>query len=462
MEPPAVEREVGMEVYLTSSPGVGGKLRFYPEDFVVEELSLPPPRVESGRYVVARVRCRNWETNRLVRELSRAMGISRKRIQFAGTKDKRGVKVQLLTFLASEEQVAAISLGDFEVLKKYPTDRPLELGHLIGNRFEIRLRGATDGGQRTADGGEPAARGTSSAERPSSGQPEAAEVRPDLGAAIDSVTRELDAAGGVPNFFGIQRFGALRPVTHKIGERLVRGDIEGAVMAYVGGPNEFEEPAVQQARGRIERERDFAAAVNYFPQQLSFERTLLHHIQLHPGDWPGALRQLPLNLLMMFVHAYQSCLFNRILSRRIRAGLPLNEPVEGDVVLPADEHGRPDHDHGIKVESHNLPRVRRKVLDRKAFVSGVLFGSETVFASGIMGELERAVVEEARVEAKDFLVPELPEVSSKGTRRELLIMPGDRQIVPEQDAVVFRFSLPRGCYATALLREYMKGETLDY
>jgi len=439
MEPPSVEREVGMEVYLTSSPGVGGKLRFYPEDFVVEELSLPPPRFEGGRYVAARVKCRNWETNRLVRELSRAMGISRRRIQFAGTKDKRGVKIQLLTFLASEEQVAAISLRDFEVLEKYPTDRPLELGHLVGNRFEIRLRGASGAGPGLA--GEP---------------------RPDLEAAIDSVTRELDAAGGFPNFFGIQRFGALRPVTHRIGERLVRGDIEGAVMAYVGAPNESEEPGVQEARARIERDRDFSAAVAYFPPHLAFERSLLHHIQLHPGDWAGAMRQLPLNLLMMFVHAFQSCLFNRALSRRIKAGLPLDEPVEGDVVIPADVLGRPDHDAAIKVESHNLERVRRKVREGKAFVSGVLFGSETSFSPGPMGEIERAVVEEAKVESKDFFIPELPEVSSKGTRRELLIRPGDRQIAFEEDAAVFRFSLPRGCYATSLLREYMKGEVLDY
>ncbi len=432
MEPPAVEREVGMEVYLTSSAGVGGKLRFYPEDFVVEELSLPPQRVEGGRYVAARVRCRNWETNRLVRELSRAMGISRRRIQFAGTKDKRGVKIQLLTFLASEDQVAGISLRDFEVLEKYPTDRPLELGHLLGNRFEIRLRGA--------GGTDPAG----------------------LEAAIGAVTAELDAAGGFPNFFGIQRFGALRPVTHKIGERLVRGDIEGAVMAYVGAPNESEEPGVQEARARIERERDFAAAVDYFPPHLAFERSLLHHIQLHPGDWAGALRRLPPNLLMMFVHAFQSCLFNRVLSRRIGAGLPLDEPVEGDVVLPADELGRPDHDHGINVESHNIGRVRRKVREGKAFVSGVLFGSETSFSPGPMGELERAVVDEAKVRHLDFQVPELPEVSSKGTRRELLIRPGDRQISLEEGAVAFRFFLPRGCYATSLLREYMKGEVLDY
>ncbi len=418
-----------MEVYLTSSPGVGGKLRFYPEDFVVEELSLPPPRVEGGRYVAARCRCRNWETNRLVRELSRAMGISRRRIQFAGTKDKRGIKIQLLSFLASEEQVAAISLKDFEVLEKYPTDRPLELGHLVGNRFEITLRIASGG---------------------------------DLSAPVDAVTAELDAAGGFPNFFGIQRFGALRPVTHRIGERLVRGDIEGAVMAYVGGPGQAEDPAAQQARSRIESERDFAAAVNYFPPHLAFERSLIHHLKLHPGDWAGAMRELPPNLLMMFVHAYQSCLFNRVLSRRIRAGLPLSEPVEGDVVLPADGLGRPDHETAVSVESHNIGRVRRKVREGRAFVSGLLFGSETAFSSGPMGELERAVIEQAGVGGGDFVIPELPEVSSKGTRRELLIRPGDRQILFDEGTAVFRFSLPRGCYATSLLREYMKGEVLDY
>lgn len=431
MEPPSIERQVGMEVYLTSAPGVGGKLRFFPEDFLVEELSLPPPRVEGGDYVAVRARMRNWETNRLIREMSRSMGVSRHRIQFAGTKDKRGVKVQFFTFLASMEQVGRISLGDLEVLEAYTTDRPLELGHLLGNRFEVRLRGA--GGA-------------------------------DVPAGIAAVTGELEAAGGFPNFFGIQRFGALRPVTHLVGERMVRGDLEGAVMAYVGRPMDAENDEVRQARARIEKERDFSAAVGYFPQHLSFERSLIHHLQLNPGDWPGALRQLPLNLLMMFVHAYQSCLFNRMLSRRIREGLPLSEPVIGDVILPTDEHGRPDHDHHVSVEAHNLERIREKARAGKAFVSGLLYGSETSFAGGRPGEMERAVIEEERLGPQDFHIQDLPEVSSKGTRREVLVRfaPGEPAIIPEEDSFVFKFSLPRGCYATALLREYIKGEALDY
>jgi tRNA pseudouridine13 synthase len=431
VEPPSVEKEVGMEVYLTSSPGVGGRLRFFPEDFVVEELSIPPRRVEDGRYIALRLRARDWETNRLVRELGRAMGISRHRIGFAGTKDKRGVKVQFFTVLASMEQVGRISLGDLEVLEAYPTDRPLELGQLMGNRFEIRLRGASVEG---------------------------------LPAALAAITGELASAGGFPNFFGIQRFGALRPVTHVVGERMVRGDLEGAVMAYLGRPMEAESEPTRLARARLEKERDFSAAADYFPRQLGFERSLIHHLQSHPADWAGALRQLPPNLLMMFVHAYQSVLFNRILSQRIRAGMSLLEPETGDIVLPADDLGRPDHDHHVLVEAHNLERIREKTRARKAFVSGVLFGSGSSFSGGRMGEMERAVVEEQGLRPEDFLVPDLREVSSKGTRRELLVRfsPGEPRIAPQDDFYVFKFSLPRGCYATALLREYMKGEVLDY
>jgi tRNA pseudouridine13 synthase len=429
MEPPSVEREVGMEVYLTSSPGIGGKMRVYPEDFVVEELSLPPARVEGGQYTAARLRARNWETNRLVRELSRALGISRKRIAFAGTKDKRGVKVQFLTFRDTVERVLGLRLQDLEVLEAYPTDRPLELGHLLGNRFEIRLRGAAQEG---------------------------------LAGSLQAVTGELEAAGGIPNFFGIQRFGAVRPVTHIIGRSLVKSDFEGAVMGYLGNPTEAEEKEVQEARSRLEKDRDFAAAENYFPQHLSFERSLIQHMRQSPGDWTGALRRFPLNLLMMFVHAYQSKLFNRMLSRRLREGLPLGEPRPGDVVLPVDDHGRPDHDHYIRVEEHNLSRIAEKVRAGRAHVSGLLFGSEIPFADGKMGEIERAIVDEEGLRQKDFFVPELPEVSSKGTRRELMVRPGDFSVELEKDAAFFRFSLHRGCYATALMREYMKGQVLDY
>jgi len=60
--PPQQEKEIGMEVFFTRTPGVGGRIKVYPEDFVVEEISrLPPPG--DGKYVIARVESRGWETN---------------------------------------------------------------------------------------------------------------------------------------------------------------------------------------------------------------------------------------------------------------------------------------------------------------------------------------------------------------------------------------------------------------
>ena len=136
-----MERDVGIVGYLTSTPGVGGTIKSAPEDFVVEEISAPPAVSAEGRYTIAQIRVRNWETNRLVRALARALHISRKRIGFAGTKDKHAVTTRLFSLEnVLPEQVRGLHLKDVEVLDAFRSDRPLELGDLVGNRFRIVVR----------------------------------------------------------------------------------------------------------------------------------------------------------------------------------------------------------------------------------------------------------------------------------------------------------------------------------
>ncbi|MCJ2541027.1 MAG: tRNA pseudouridine(13) synthase TruD, partial [Candidatus Thermoplasmatota archaeon] len=94
---PTGEEEVGILGHITGTPGVGGRLRAEAEDFVVEEISRPPPEVPGGRFTAATIRLRNWETNRFVRQMSRRLGISSKRVRFAGTKDKRAITTQIFT-----------------------------------------------------------------------------------------------------------------------------------------------------------------------------------------------------------------------------------------------------------------------------------------------------------------------------------------------------------------------------
>src|SRR5256712_12706307 len=128
-----MERDVGLDGYLTSTPGLGGTLKATAEDFVVEEISSPPATGIDGRYTIASLRARNWETNRLVRELARALHIGRRRIGFAGTKDKRALTTHSLSFEnVPPEAIKALRRKDIEALDIFRSDLPLELEALLG------------------------------------------------------------------------------------------------------------------------------------------------------------------------------------------------------------------------------------------------------------------------------------------------------------------------------------------
>lgn len=430
--PGDLERSLGLERYLTDTPGTGGRLKKVPEDFVVEEVPLAfPPPVAEGKYTVAALRVRNWETNRLMGELARRLDLPRETIFFAGTKDKRAVTTQYVSLRASEDAVRTLDLKDVEVLETRRVDRAPKIGELVGNRFVIRVR--------DMDGADPeaAARATLAA-----------------------------LPGGFPNYFGVQRFGVVRPVTHKVGEAIIRGDLAEAVRLYVGNPAEGEPEDAYRARKLYDDTRDAGAALPHYSRHMGFERMMLEHLARRPEDYEGAILQLPQNLRTMFVYAAQSLLFNRIVARRMDAGMGLNEPHEGDLVVGVDADGRPDKERLHRVTPLNVDRVRRLCANGGALVTGVLFGSDVPLAEGRMGDIERAVVAEAGYKAEDLLIPHLPEVASFGTRRELLAPLGPVRLEAGKDEhgahLELSFFLLKGSYATCLLREVMKTEAAAF
>lgn len=423
-----MDRDLGIQGFLTSTPGVGGVLKASAEDFVVEEVSADLPSVPEGAYTVARIRVREWETNRLVRQLARTLHISRRRIGFAGTKDKRALTTQLFSFeRVPPETLRSLRIKDVEVLDAFPSSRGLEIGDLVGNAFRIVVR----------DLRLPPA--------------EAAQ-------AVASTSAQLEGFRGFPNFFGVQRFGSIRPVTHEVGRHLVHEEFREAVETYAANPIEGEDPESFEVREALAASGDVKGALRDYPRAYTFEKALLSHLAAHPGDYVGALRVLPLNLLIMFVHAYQSFLYNRMLSERMRRGLPIHEPVLGDLVLPADRRGLPDRDRAIDVTEANRDRVAARCRQGKAWVSAILFGSETPFAEGEMGDIERGIVASEGLRPTDFIIPEIPRISSRGTRREVLAPFRSLDARVDGDGLQVSVELTRGAYATCLLREYMKLE----
>lgn len=409
--PHEVEQRCGMELYLTDAEGGGGRVKKTPESFRVDEIQAPDGDGESTVFTLEKT---GWELNHLIRDLARELGVSRKRFGFAGIKDKNAVTTQRVSaWDVYPEELEDVSLDGVEIHDIRTGDR-VERGDLLGNRFEIRV----------ADGD------------------------PDAYAAVHG---EVEGLGGVPNYYGIQRFGAQRPITHRVGEQMLKGDWEEAARIYVAEDWPAEHPDAREARRRCAEDwGDFSEALDQFPGRLRYERAVLHGLA-EGKSFRDALRNLPDNLLDLFVHAHQSFLFNLVLSERMRSDLPLDRAVEGDVVCFADtDTGLPNRYVTERVRPRSIDKINDMIDAGKAFVTAPLPGPDAKPAKGEPAELERRVLEDRFTDLRDA------DVKVRGMRREVMI-----HEVPELDGSTFRFDLPKGCYATTLLREYTKADPLD-
>ncbi len=177
--------------YLTETlPGIGGAIRTAPEDFIVEEVPVYEPCGE-GEHTFFRVEKREITTPTLVQEVADALGISARDVGSAGRKDKYAVARQTLSvWNVPPERLMALDLEHARVLWAKRHTNKLRVGHLLGNRFTLRIR----------------------------------DVHPDAEARAGAILDVL-ARRGVPNGYGRQRFGT-RGDNDKIGLALLRSDRE--------------------------------------------------------------------------------------------------------------------------------------------------------------------------------------------------------------------------------------------
>ena len=273
--PYPLEEELGMRYYASDTPGIGGRLRSKPEDFIVEEIPLPFSDTDDGPYLICRLSKTNWELQRAVKEIAKRLGISHRRIAWAGTKDKNAVTTQFISIYdLAPEAVGQVHLKDISLEVVGQSQHPLTLGGLVGNRFDITIRDC---------------------------------IPEDLAARVQAVTEV--AAAGIPNYYGLQRFGVVRPVTHIVGEKILNGDYEAAAVTYIGRAYPLETEEAQGARTHFAETRDARAALAELPVQMTYERAMANHLVVNPGDYAGALRALPPKLLSLLVSAFQSYLF---------------------------------------------------------------------------------------------------------------------------------------------------------
>ncbi|MGD0202448.1 MAG: tRNA pseudouridine(13) synthase TruD [Candidatus Bathyarchaeia archaeon] len=444
----ALDKQLGIEIYASKSLGIGGVIREAVDDFVVEEVLADGSKasvngavagrvlgstLQKQRYLLCVLVKRNWDTFIAIKNVAKQLGVDQRCIQIAGIKDAKAITAQHLTIEDGLiEDASKVNVKDIQIYPIGYLREALSLYYLLGNIFTIKIK-AIKYKESTVE------------------------------TRISQTLEELEALGGIPNFFGHQRFGTTRPITHLVGKALVRGSFEEAAMLFLAKPSVHEHPASRQARQELQSTKNFKQALENFPKQLRFERLMLNHLADKPDDFIGAFQRLPVKLQELFVQAHQSYLFNRFLSERVKHGYSLNKAEVGDFVVAVERSGLPLNSMAKNVTAETLASVNEQIKAGKLRVALPIVGVRQKLSQGVMGQIEKEVLEEEEIKFENLRINALSRIGGKGGLRTAITPIRDFKLqnvsanASGKDCQAeLSFMLLRGSYATVVLREIMK------
>ncbi len=409
---PKEDVSIGMEVYATATSPLNGLIKRRVEDFIVtEELNkdfladLRRDKSTTHKFPIYWSRRMGMGTIAFCRYMSRRLGKSPSKLRLLGLKDARAISNQIMGINSSTTH----SYGKDDHMRFLGWSRRLPSRRdLVSNNFEILI---------------------------SEIHKEPVEVK----RIVHGFTFYIDS---IPNFYGYQRFGSKRRVTHLVGEKILKGRYEEAIWLYLTHTSSHEDQETRLWRYTLDETGDLSMSFKEIPLRLFYEKRMISALLRHKDDYMGAIRKLPITLRRLLVNAYQSYLFNKILSKRIKEGLPINRPSKGDFMRTVDG--------SISVYSNKNPRIPRLLLPT--------FGLGYIRSRGRQGKLEEELLREADLSPKSFYVKEMPELNCRSDMRAACILP-DRfttEYVVKANEMTVHFALEKGSYATVFLRELIK------
>lgn len=146
----------------------------------------------------------------------------------------------------------------------------------------------------------------------------------------------------------------------------------------------------------------------------------------------------------LFLSAFQSALFNRLAAARVTAGT-LGRALSGDVLRKTDTGGL----FVCEAPEVDQPRVEA----REVSAAGPLYGPKMPRAAGEVAAAEQALLASEGMALEDF---RRGRDETEGGRRPYRVFLGEPQLEQERDDLKLAFSLPRGSYATVVMRELTK------
>jgi len=387
---PNLDSQIGIAVYSTAFPGIGGRIRVEPEDFQVAELISEKAKksiTDQSGYAVYKLKKKKIDTNHALSGIFRSKGIKLKSL---GLKDASAVTEQFVCSGNAGKAAANFSSDKYSLEHLGYVKKPMSKKDMVGNHFKIKISDCQNN--------------------------------------LESFT-EHDK---ILNFYGYQRFGSKRPVTHLVGKAILQQDFGKAVDLILSFTSPYDSEENTEIRQKLSDKANYRQCFDQVPLQMDIERIVLKEMIEH-GEPIRAVRAIPVSLRRFYVQAYQSFIFNQSLSAAFLDGEDLFEAQSGDVCF----------DHNGIIGKHVKGMDQNLALP---FV-GYSYYKKTRFDFQIS-----KILEQEEVSPKDFFIKEMQEASSEGGFRQAAIHCSDYSARGN----VVEFSLSRGSFATILLREIMK------
>jgi tRNA pseudouridine13 synthase len=377
-----------------------------PEDFLVEELTDVVPG-EQGVFALYRMEKRGWSTPDALAALRRRWQIDLHRLSYGGLKDRHAQTTQYLTIRHGPRR--NLTHHDVHVTYLGQVPAPYTAADIRANRFRITIRALT------------AAAGAGARQ------------------ALEEVRRD-----GVPNYFDDQRFGSVTEGGPFIGRLLIDGRFEEALRQALLAPYDYDRAAQKQEKALLARHwGDWAELKDRLPR--GHARSLVDYLLHHPGDFRGAVARLRPELRGLYLSAYQSHLWNRMLARRLRQTLAPEQLLAVRLRL-----GEVPMHRGLEEEQ------RRLLLELKLPLPSARLHLEE---GDPAAELVNAVLAEEGLELTRLKVKGIRELFFSKGERDALCLPvglqaegGPDELHPGREKLSLACELPRGCYATLLVK----------
>jgi tRNA pseudouridine13 synthase len=404
---PKIDQLAGIECYCTSFKGTGGSIKQSSEGFRVSELvgdslagNISPIYDERHRYPLYVLEKKDIDSNHALMEIEREL---RLRLRIMGIKDAKATTTQYAGMdKTTKNPPAEMKSRHTRLVLKGFTKRPLRREFLAGNEFDITIHGV---GSKD----------------------------------ISDFVPEIDRIG---NFYGLQRFGSERLVTHLVGKEIIKRNFVHAVELLLSYTTEYDTPMSREIRDRCADPKNYHAVLKMLPRGMDIERQVLSAL-VAGSNLITALRAVPINIRRLFVQAYQAFIFNRCLSASILAGENLLGPQAGDLCFEMEGPTIFGRIVGFNpmTKAKMVPAVR---------LAGYTFQP----GRGRFENITKKIMQEEGVDARDFYIKEMQELSQQGGFRQAPLW--CMCFSHKRNPLTVSFRLPKGSYATTLLRELIK------